>query len=582
MADDIFKGLLDKSPGTSFGELAASYFQRGRKRDNRARNLLVASLFFNAAEQRRQANVLQKLQDVEDRKLGAVANAKANYKKYMDLLAADKDIKEQSAIKYFDDKAENWFNDPNNHDDGFDAREFEDSTTPLYRFKQNKKKDYINNVLMPEHQLKMKAVEGIDAKSEEDFISPVKDAFKAEKRKVSSPQNVSLVHKAFGAFGIGDDEKYQQDYLKAKKEMDILNQKIEDIDTRTLYRYRDSSGRVVSADPNMIDTGYSIELVNPEAYYEGKTEDYVPSVEGVSDQDVRGQLQRLGVTQEDLTTGFVSQPTYTLFEFRSSDGFKSLTSAVARKNAIDRFNSLKEENRTEDELNTIIVSAVAADAYQQATAKFKAIKNANKPEMPQGMNEEDFKKTEAYINWENSYKPGGSQYVKTREAANLPVSNLEKQKDSIRELMLYDKQVMAKQLELEQDENLSTEQRQKQLKDFTDKRFQEHIETYANDILTEGGVDSYLRDYQLSQYSALDSWILSSEGQEEIRQYAANNDVPETTAELRIKSNRIYSIIKSMQYYEKMYSQYGTGGLEIDLDAFGQDLEGIETIFDPQ
>ena len=580
MADDIFKGLLDKSPGTSFGELAASYFQRGRKRDNRARNLLVASLFFNAAEQRRQANVLQKLQDVEDRQLGAVANAKANYKKYMDLLAADKDIKEQSAIKYFDAKAENWFNDPNNHDDGFDPREFEDSTTPLYRFKQNKKKDYINNVLMPEHQLKMKSVEGIEAKSEEDFISPVKDAFKAEKRKVSSPQNVSLVHKAFGAIGIGDDEKYQQDYLKAKKEMDVLNQKIEDIDTKTLYRYKDSSGKVVSVDPNMIDTGYSIELVNPEAYYKGKTADYIPSVEGVSDQDVRGQLQRLGVTTEDLTTGFVSQPTYTLFEFRSSDGFKSLKSAVARKNAIDRFNSLKEENRTEDELNTIIVSAVAADAYQQRIAVFNAIKNENKPEMPLGMSEEDFKKTEAYINWENSYKPGGSQYVTAREEANLPVSNLEKQKDSIRELMIYDKQVMAKQAELEEDKNLSAEQRQKQLTEFKNQRFQEHVETYANSILADGGLDAFLDGYVSDQFAVLDSWILSSAGQEAIKQHAADNDISTVAAETRIRNYRTYHIFKSRLAYEEMYNKYGTDGLDIDIDALGQDLEGIDFTFD--
>jgi len=71
MADDIFKNLLDRSssPGTSFGELAGAYFSGRGKKSNRGRNLLVASLFFNAAEQRRQANVMQKLQDVEDRKL---------------------------------------------------------------------------------------------------------------------------------------------------------------------------------------------------------------------------------------------------------------------------------------------------------------------------------------------------------------------------------------------------------------------------------------------------------------------------------------------------------------------------------
>ena len=48
MADKDYTSLLGKSAGTSWGEIAGAYLTRGRKQDNRARNVLLATLFFNA------------------------------------------------------------------------------------------------------------------------------------------------------------------------------------------------------------------------------------------------------------------------------------------------------------------------------------------------------------------------------------------------------------------------------------------------------------------------------------------------------------------------------------------------------
>ena len=58
MAENDYTSLLGKSSGTSWGEIAGAYLTRGRKQDNRARNVLLATLFFNAKESQMQSQVL--------------------------------------------------------------------------------------------------------------------------------------------------------------------------------------------------------------------------------------------------------------------------------------------------------------------------------------------------------------------------------------------------------------------------------------------------------------------------------------------------------------------------------------------
>jgi len=564
MADDIFKGLLERSssPGTNFGELAGAYFSSRGKKSNRARNVLVASLFFNAAEQRRQANVMQKLQDVEDRKLTEIANAQSTYKQYMDLLAKDKDIKEKTATQYFDTVAEDWFNNPNNHDAGFDSREYEDTTSPLYRLKQKEKNEYINKILLPEHQARMSSIEGLDIKSEADFLAPIKQAFKAEKRKVASPQNVSLVHKAFSKLGIGDDEKYQTEYNEAKAEMDIFNQKLEGLNPGTIYRLKDEKTGKEQVSPDMIDTGYSIKLVNPYGNKEVKLT----------------EIDRLGLSTEDLQ----EIPTYNEFEFKNTQEFKSLQSPVARQLAIQSFNALDDNQKTEDNLLSVVVAAAATDVYQQQLATFEAIKNQNKPTMPQGMNEDTFKKSQVYQDWEKSYQPGGTQYYKARQQAGLPTTTLDKVRDEVQDLILFDKQVLAKEKTLSENTKLSDKDRETQLQSFIDERINTHVETHAQKILQGGGIDQFLQGYMQSSLQNLDSYLLSNLGQEQITQLAATKNIAPAVAEQQIRNMRVFNILQGQQAYKLIFEKYAQSGgvTDIDLDAFKEDLGDIEVIMD--
>ena len=55
MAEKDFTSLLGKSAGTTFGEIAGSYLTSSRKKDKKARNILIASLIFNAKEAQMQS-----------------------------------------------------------------------------------------------------------------------------------------------------------------------------------------------------------------------------------------------------------------------------------------------------------------------------------------------------------------------------------------------------------------------------------------------------------------------------------------------------------------------------------------------
>ena len=53
MVDDKdYTSLLGRSSGASWGDIAGANLSGGKKKDSRARNVLLATLFFNAKERR--------------------------------------------------------------------------------------------------------------------------------------------------------------------------------------------------------------------------------------------------------------------------------------------------------------------------------------------------------------------------------------------------------------------------------------------------------------------------------------------------------------------------------------------------
>jgi hypothetical protein len=200
MADD-FKSLLGKGSGQSWGELAGSYFSRNNKKSNRSRNILLASLFMNAAEARMQSKAMTNLQDLEDSKAIEKAKLAAQWKKRTDLETAYKDINDQGALGYYEDQAEKAFQAANAENSKWANL----SSGAIVKAKQDWKEAWAQNKANTEV---LNPYKGIDTSitTLEEFSKDYNDYYKAQKRNYASPKNISVVHNLFSKIGIGGKE----------------------------------------------------------------------------------------------------------------------------------------------------------------------------------------------------------------------------------------------------------------------------------------------------------------------------------------------------------------------------------------
>jgi hypothetical protein len=181
-----------------------------------------------------------------------------------------------------------------------------------------------------------------------------------------------------------------------------------------------------------------------------------------------------------------------------------------------------------------------------------------------------------------SYQPGGKNYFKTRQQAGLPTTTLDKVRDEVQDLILFDKQVLAKEKTLSENTKLSDKDKADQLQSFIDERINTHVETHAQKILQGGGIDKFLEGYMQSSLQNLDSYMLSNLGQEKINQLAATKNIAPAVAEQQIRNMRVFNILQGQQAYKAMFEKYAQGDsvTDFDLDAFKEDLGDIEAIID--
>ena len=109
MADNKITSLLGR-PGQDWGDLAASYISNTGKKKNKARNILLGSLFFNAAEATRQGRVADRLRSQEIENAALEAKLSSQFQKQIDLIEADQAIKSKTKEVYFKPQAEEAFN----------------------------------------------------------------------------------------------------------------------------------------------------------------------------------------------------------------------------------------------------------------------------------------------------------------------------------------------------------------------------------------------------------------------------------------------------------------------------------------
>tara|TARA_B100000900_G_scaffold401736_1_gene406741 strand:- start:5477 stop:6826 length:1350 start_codon:yes stop_codon:yes gene_type:complete len=211
MSNDSLKSLLNKSksPGTSFGELAGIYLSGGRKKDNRARNILLASLFFNAKEAKMQSNVLKNIEDNEREKIFEQAQVNDKWEKYNQLITDDKSY--QMDKNYFKLKAENEFSRINPN--------FDLSTQSSRDARQLDINEY-EQALINNHNEKMKlgSITSKNYLTKEQFIKPFEDYYVNKQRATAAPKNLSLVHNAFSKIGIGGKDNLENQLTEQKRQ----------------------------------------------------------------------------------------------------------------------------------------------------------------------------------------------------------------------------------------------------------------------------------------------------------------------------------------------------------------------------
>ena len=223
MADmkDFTSLLGRKSAGVNFGEIAQAYFSQGSKKSNRGRNALIASFLFNAKESAMQSKVMQNLQDLDDKKVIAAAEVKANYDKQFKLQNKYDDIESKGLNEYYDADAEVAF-DKYVTKMGMSTR-FDGSHEDANKMKQKWKNDFAKNQYKEFTNLYNPETAG-RLSSFEAYSEPVLNKFKAERRQITSPSELSLVHKVLNKVGIGKsrEQKLETDYTTAEGEFNTL------------------------------------------------------------------------------------------------------------------------------------------------------------------------------------------------------------------------------------------------------------------------------------------------------------------------------------------------------------------------
>jgi hypothetical protein len=212
MADKDFTSLLGKSAGTSWGEIAGAYLTRGRKEDNRARNVLLATLFFNAKEAQMQNQVLKNLQENEKNKTYDKIKLAETLNEREKLLLDNKGYEDEGR-DYFFVKAKNKYNEKYSGL-GIDFKNYSNAQSKIKDINEMAD-EYEKN-----HLTNMKNIERSDKGrilTKEEILGNVDEYYANKQKMIASPDNISLVHKGFKKIKgiIGKDKKTEYE-LKDK------------------------------------------------------------------------------------------------------------------------------------------------------------------------------------------------------------------------------------------------------------------------------------------------------------------------------------------------------------------------------
>ena len=204
-----FNNLLGKrsSPGQNWGALAQQYFSQKNKSSKKNLKALVASLFFNATENKMQSKVFKNLETLDSEKTLEKARLTHDWDKRQKIQNEYDGVKDKGAYAFYKSDAES----------AFEVEHGGDSKWSLAGFQPEKIKWMQNWATAKETDLDRRYTElSPDVKTIEEFSKPTNDYFAAKKADILNPQNTSLVHKGLGMIGFGDQRSSDTGNYKIK------------------------------------------------------------------------------------------------------------------------------------------------------------------------------------------------------------------------------------------------------------------------------------------------------------------------------------------------------------------------------
>jgi hypothetical protein len=268
MAIDKFTSLLGKSSGTTFGELAGAYFSGGKKKSNRSRNIMFGTLLFNLRENKMRNKVMQNLQDWDDRKLIQNTELKNTYDNQLKLQTKYDNIQSKGIENYYEQEA----------DSAFNKKVIADGMTNRYngtnpsgnKAKLAWKNTYANeqyNKFLETYNPEDKDISRLS--TYEKFSEPLLNIQKQEKREITDPTNLSLVHKVIGGvknklgFNTSKDTTLEKEYMANEE---LYNKQI-----KNNVRFATPVGRV---NPNNIPLSSADSFLIPDNLIDNELTDY--------------------------------------------------------------------------------------------------------------------------------------------------------------------------------------------------------------------------------------------------------------------------------------------------------------------
>ena len=306
----LLSGILsrDSDRGTSWKNLATSYFSGNDKNNKRRRNAALFSFGVGLIQNKMENKVINNLQESQDKRVFEQAGLTQKWNAYNKLITDDRSFKEDN--QFFFKKAETKWGEtnPNYDKDTLGAGEAAAKIKNQEIKDLQKKYEEIHNTKLTTGNINSK-----NYMTKETFFKPFEDFYTEESKRIAAPKNLSVVHNGWDRL----TNKFRNE-SKDKKENEEIT---------FAQANRNSYGYLI--EPDAIDGNAAIEV-----YRKGKVGSNIDTIKMNLDETKINILELNGVTQE--------QKNYLVRNLTNKDYSKNELQAEIISLSAD-FNPLKEK-----------------------------------------------------------------------------------------------------------------------------------------------------------------------------------------------------------------------------------------------